>query len=95
MWQDLGELPPFFVILFLVPALASIPAMLRGSLLGWVAPLVLTGQLTVWFLYYYQEWPNSGMGGFWSAGVLPWLLGAAAATIAFFASRIDKTESIR
>ena len=75
MWRDLTD-APFLAVLLVLPALLSVRSVLQGSLLGWIAPVILMGQLVAWFYYYYaSDVPNVGWEWGWRS---PWFHGRSA-----------------
>ena len=86
MWRDLGE-APFLAVVLVLPTVISIRPVLRGSLLGWVAPVILVAQLVAWFSYYATDAPNVGLGVGLGVALVPWALGAMASVAAWFTTR--------
>ena len=87
MWRDLTD-APFLAVLLVLPALLSVRSVLQGSLLGWIAPVILMGQLVAWFYYYYaSDVPDVGLGVGMEIALIPWTLGMAASIASFFTTR--------
>jgi hypothetical protein len=86
MWRDLTG-APFLALLLVLPTLLSVRSVLRRSLLGWIAPVILMGQLVAWFYYYASDVPNVGLGVGMEIALVPWALGIAASIASFFTTR--------
>jgi hypothetical protein len=77
MWRDVGD-APWLVVVMVMPTAASLVAIVRGSLLGWVAPFILLSQLVVWFAYYATDAADPGLGVAIVAALAPWVVAAMA-----------------
>jgi hypothetical protein len=84
--RDLTD-APFLAVLLVLPTVLSIRSVLRGSLLGWTAAVILAGQLVAWFYYYASDVPNVGLGVGMEIALVPWALGAVASVAALFTTR--------
>ena len=86
MGRDLTD-APFLAVLLVLPSVLSIRSVLRGSLLGSIAPVILVGQVVAWFCYYASDVPNVGLGVGMEIALVPWALGAVASVAALFTTR--------
>lgn len=86
MWRDLTD-APWLALLLILPAAFSVRSVMRGSVLGWIAPVILVGQLTAWVHHYASNAPNVGVGGAMEFALVPWAFGAVASVAAHVTTR--------